>query len=456
MTSSEGFAWVRRLPGGWVRDPAGWACEHGWRRVPDGVLRPPDAEGVAAVFREARSEPAPPRSLLVVGGGRQLARTVGAGKAERGPAPSGGPGAAGHRPLWVLDVSAVGGPVEVDPDNLTLSAPASTPWEAVRRALDGSGLEYPVEGPGGGSSTVGGHVSSSTAGPRRHRHGTARDWVLGIEMVAADGRRVQAGRAVVKNVAGYDLTRLAIGARGSLGALVRVILRLRPQPVRMACARLVARDLEALWPLVLELRRRPGGPVAMEAWSTWNAGELPGGAPGEASALPAGLGVTALVEYQGSEAELDEERDRLERLAAGRADLTWLEAAHAEAAWRQWERWRLGEDLAVGSVARLGVPAGRLLRLWDDARSILRGGPPCLALASLGSGLLRLVGEAPGPERWRRLRTAAEAEGGYAVWEVPPGSDGYEPTRPQAHDLVEAVRRVFDPSGIVWTGEPGE
>lgn len=456
MTAGKGFSWVERLPRAWRLDPAEWAFRHGWRHVPDGVLRPPDADGVAALFREARAGPAPPRSLLVVGGGRQLARLVGAGRASRAQAPQRGPSTGGRRPLWVLDVSAVGGPMELDPDNLTLSAPASACWEEVRRALGGSGLEYPIEGPGGGSSTVGGHIASATAGPRRYRYGTARDWLLGMEMVAADGRLVRAGGAVVKNVAGYDLTRLAVGARGALGALVRVVLRLRPEPVRIARARLVAGELDALWPLVLELRRRPGGPVAMEAWSTWNADGHPGSASGGSWAPPAGSGVTAMIEYQGSEEELNEEKDRLERLAAGRAELSWLDEAEAEAAWRQWESWRRGEGIEVPAVARLGVPAGRLLGLWQKARAILRGGPACVALASVGSGLLRLAGEAPGPDRWERLRAAAEAEGGYAAWELPPDPDGYIPSRPEAEDLVEAVRRVFDPAGIVWTGDPGE
>lgn len=448
--------WVDSLPGAWRVEPATWATERGWGWVPAGVLRPPNPEAVVEVFRAAQGHPAPPGSVLVAGGGRQLARWV--------PA-AGESGATGGPPVWVVDVSAVPGEVDFNPANLTLEVPAGASWQQVAAVLarEGGGtLDYPIEGPGGTSSTVGGHLAANTARACSYRYGTARDWILGVEFVAADGRRVRAGRPVMKNVAGYDLTKLLIGSRGALGAVLRVILRLRPAPPARQTARLSAGSLERLWPVVLELRRNPGGPVAMEAWSWWVG---PTGAAGagvrSVPGVPAPLeacapALVALFEYHGPGDELEHERERLEALVAGRAELAWADAGEAQAWWATWRALRLGSQSHGGlvdrlAVARLGVPAGRMPELWQGGMEIAAAGPPCLAMGALGSGVLRVLGPPPDPQRWRRLRELAERLGGYAAWEIAPAGPGYEPTPPPARELSRALARVFDPAGVMWS-----
>jgi glycolate oxidase FAD binding subunit len=93
--------------------------------------------------------------------------------------------------------------------------------------LERHGQECPIEGPG---RSVGGRVASGLSGLRRLGSGPVRDWLLGMRVVTADGTIVRFGGPTVKNVTGYDLTRLACGSWGTLGVFTEVTLRLRPRP----------------------------------------------------------------------------------------------------------------------------------------------------------------------------------------------------------------------------------
>jgi glycolate oxidase FAD binding subunit len=81
-----------------------------------------------------------------------------------------------------------------------------------------------------GNPTIGGCIAANLSGPRRHRYGTARDLVIGVTVVLADGTIASSGGKVVKNVAGYDLGKLFCGSEGRLGLIARVALRLHPRP----------------------------------------------------------------------------------------------------------------------------------------------------------------------------------------------------------------------------------
>src|SRR5258708_31867137 len=79
-------------------------------------------------------------------------------------------------------------------------------------------------------ATIGGIVATNDSGPRRHRYGTPRDLIIGVEMALVDGRTAKAGGKVVKNVAGYDLARLLCGSFGSLAVITAATFKLSPAP----------------------------------------------------------------------------------------------------------------------------------------------------------------------------------------------------------------------------------
>lgn len=114
--------------------------------------------------------------------------------------------------------------------DLTATVEAGFPLDSLQHWLAAKGAWLPLDPPGDPGRTLGSVLATATAGALQHSRGTPRELALGCTVVTGDGRVVTAGGAVVKNVAGYDLTRLQIGAFGAFGILTEVHLRLRALP----------------------------------------------------------------------------------------------------------------------------------------------------------------------------------------------------------------------------------
>lgn len=128
-----------------------------------------------------------------------------------------------------ISTSGLVGIVEHIPAELTVTVRAGTTVEHLAEHLAQAGQWWPqVDSTPG--STVGGVVAAGASGMRRLRHGPVRDCVLEVVLITGDGRRVRGGGPTVKGVAGYDLPRLMVGARGTLGVLTQVTLKLTPLP----------------------------------------------------------------------------------------------------------------------------------------------------------------------------------------------------------------------------------
>lgn len=129
----------------------------------------------------------------------------------------------------LLDTRRLNRITEYNPGDLVVSAEAGVTLGTVQDAVAGHnqvlGLDPPEEG-----ATLGGVVAANASGPRRLRYGSARDLLIGVTVVLADGTLAQAGGKVVKNVAGYDLMKLYCGSLGTLGVLVSTTWRLHPRP----------------------------------------------------------------------------------------------------------------------------------------------------------------------------------------------------------------------------------
>ena len=121
-----------------------------------------------------------------------------------------------------------------DPAELTMTAEAGLGWDALAATVAANGQWLPVDAPGSREGTLGGLVAAGVSGPLRGHFGAVRDNVLGVVVVAGDGRLLRFGGRVVKNVAGYDLVRLLTGSRGSLGVVTDVSIRLFPRPEAVA------------------------------------------------------------------------------------------------------------------------------------------------------------------------------------------------------------------------------
>ena len=119
---------------------------------------------------------------------------------------------------------------EYNPPDLTFTAGAGLTLSALREITQPHGQWLPLNPPGGWEGSLGGALATGVGGSLRHLYGTARDHVLGLTLVAGDGRILRWGGKVVKNVAGFDVTRLCLGSWGSLGLITSVSARLFPIP----------------------------------------------------------------------------------------------------------------------------------------------------------------------------------------------------------------------------------
>ena len=131
----------------------------------------------------------------------------------------------------IVDTRGYSGIVAYEPSELVVTARCGTPLSEIDRALDEHGQFLALEAPRfGGDPTIGGVVAAGVSGPRRATSGSARDFVLGANLMNADGVVLRFGGQVMKNVAGFDASRLLCGSLGILGLITDVSLKVLPKP----------------------------------------------------------------------------------------------------------------------------------------------------------------------------------------------------------------------------------
>jgi len=129
-----------------------------------------------------------------------------------------------------VTTSALRRVIEYEPRDLTISVEAGLPWSELTGILAANRQMIPLDPPFGDRATVGGVMAANSSGPRRLLYGTARDLVIGMRFATLEGKLVQSGGMVVKNVAGLDMAKLMIGSFGTLAAIAVVNFKLQPAP----------------------------------------------------------------------------------------------------------------------------------------------------------------------------------------------------------------------------------
>ena len=179
-----------------------------------------------------------------------------------------------------VSLEAVAEFVEHVPEDMTATVQAGMSLADFQKRLAASGQWLPVDPPHPEAVTIGDLLGYNLNGPRRFGCGTIRDWVIGMAVVLPDGRLIRNGGKVVKNVAGFDLCRLFIGAKNELGVIVEATFKLLPLPEAEAhlarpCGSLGQAEevLEKIWvsdlqPTVLDLHRIDREPITLVAGFT--------------------------------------------------------------------------------------------------------------------------------------------------------------------------------------------
>ncbi len=230
--------------------PAANADAIGDRR-PHVVLEPRDAATVAAMLQWANAERL---AVTVRGSGSKLTWGLTWG-------------ANASRADVMLSTERLSGPVDHTAGDLVATVPAGAALDAVNDVLRREKQWLPLDPSVSHRATIGGVVATNDSGPRRHRYGTPRDLILGGEIALVDGRTAKAGGRVVKNVAGYDLSKLLCGSLGSLAVITSATFKLAPvAPVSCTLVAAVG-DVGRLGALALAVAGAPLAPSTIEIQS---------------------------------------------------------------------------------------------------------------------------------------------------------------------------------------------
>ena len=169
----------------------------------------------------------------------------------------------------VLDTRGYAGIVSYEPTELVVTARCGTPLAELEEALARNFQILPFEPPHFGAATLGGCVAAGLSGPRRAGAGGVRDFVLGTRVIDGRGRDLRFGGAVMKNVAGYDVSRVLAGSLGTLGLIAETSLKVLPRPPceRTLCLEMGETDA------IAAMNRWGGQPLPVSA-TAWHAGRL--------------------------------------------------------------------------------------------------------------------------------------------------------------------------------------
>jgi glycolate oxidase FAD binding subunit len=157
-----------------------------------------------------------------------------------------------------LDLSGIDGIIEYNPSEFTITAQAGTKLEQLSQLLGNHEQYLPFDPPFiEQGATVGGTVASGVSGPGRFRYGGIRDFIIGIAYIDGQGKRVNSGGKVVKNAAGFDLSKLMVGSLGRYGALVECSFKVFPKPKVLKTIRVGFSSMEEALERLISITRMP-------------------------------------------------------------------------------------------------------------------------------------------------------------------------------------------------------
>ncbi|GMR07912.1 MAG: FAD-linked oxidase C-terminal domain-containing protein [Gammaproteobacteria bacterium] len=262
--------------------------------------------------------------------------------------------------------------IDIDPDNRSMDVQPGVTNAEVQRAAARHGFFWPPDPTSGDVCTVGGNLACNAAGPRAIKYGTSRDNVLGLHAVTGTGDSIRTGVYTTKGVVGYDLTRLLIGAEGTLAVITRATLKLTPMAEIVRTLRAVYQDIHSAARAVAAIMSQPITPCALEIMDG-KCIELAN--QYKDLGLPEHAGALLMIEVDGAADAIDGAVERV-KTAAGNDGLLEIEAADSDAARKQLWQARKALSPALRHVAPkkinedVVVPVSRIPELIDGLQSL--------------------------------------------------------------------------------------
>jgi glycolate oxidase FAD binding subunit len=304
-----------------------------------------------------------------------------------------------------LDVSDHNGIVEYDPGELVLTCRAGSRLTEIRGALAENGQHFPFEPPGFGErATIGGTIACGFSGPARPWRGSLRDYLLGVKLLNGAGEVVQFGGQVMKNVAGYDMSRLMAGSMGTLGVLLEASFKVLPAPASERTLLFDCNQAEA----IESVNRWSGQPLPLSG-SFWQEGVL-------------------YLRLSGARSEVERAVARLDSGKLLKDTTCWCDLGEH----------RLPFFVKPGNLWRLSVPAANApLDLAGDC------------LVDWGGAQRWYITDQPAEE----IRKTARQAGGHATLFRGDAATGiFQPLPPALQQFQERIRQALDPHGVFNTG----
>ena len=386
--------------------------------LPSKVMRPVDAEDAARGLRLCDRIPA---AVVVWGGGTQIRL-----------------GARPRRYDLAFSTEKMAQLLEYEPADLTCRVQAGMTLRELQEQLGAQGQRLPLDPPHPERATVGGMVAANASGLSRARYGTVRDWVIGIAVAYPSGKVARAGGKVVKNVAGYDLMKLHIGALGTLGVVAEVNLKVQARPQSVTTVLGHFETAPAAIQAGVGLAHQylaPACSIVLDRQALWACG------------LTADWSWTLALKLEGYAREVDAGRDlaaRSIRDAGGRVEAHEDPPGFWDAA-RDWSSPLEGEV-----VLRAFVPIADLARLAGT----VPGSAQVMLQPGAGVAEVRLVGS-QAASALRSLRAAAGEDGQVIVASAPPeikaALDVWGPP-PTGFPIMRALKEALDPNGVLNPG----
>jgi glycolate dehydrogenase FAD-binding subunit len=340
----------------------------------------------------------------------------------------------------LLDMSRLNRIVDHQPGDLTVTAEAGLRLRDLNRHLAPYGQWLALDPPFADQATIGGLIATNDSGPHRHRYGTPRDLVIGIQLATPDGQLSKAGGRVVKNVAGYDLSKIVSGSFGTLAAIVSATFKLSPLPGASATVVVDRLSVDRLFEVVSAMSASQLEPVAFDVHIRHSAG----------AAVPE---ITSLIRFASfPEVVAAEVPNASARIAGVHQECRTLEGDTERELWTAHHRkpWDV-----PGTVVRLAWRPSDMRRAMGTLVGIAgANGFELVGRLGVGAGCVRLEGSVEDHREAVSQLQHSDAVGNVVVARAPLAlrtpAFVWGPRRPLG--ILQALKGELDPVGILGAG----
>jgi glycolate oxidase/D-lactate dehydrogenase len=357
---------------------------------------------------------------------------------------------------------------QIDVDNATAVVEPGVITYEFQREVEKFGLFYPPDPSSFKYSTIGGNIAENAGGPRCLKYGVTREYVLGLTAVIKEGEVIKTGNPVIKDVAGYDITKLFVGSEGTLGLITSAVLKLIPKPKTRGTALILFKNLEDVGRVVTKIMTSGIFPSALEFMDRDAIRAVeefrPVGLPKDVSAL-------LLVEVDGSPQSVKEDIKAVEELAKAMG-LEVKVAEDEESAEKLWTaRKSLGPALGNLRTGKINedvvVPRVYLSEAIRDYRKVAeKYGLLMVIFGHIGDGNLHvnLLYDKKNKEEEERAERAVDE-----IFEITlryngsiTGEHGVGLTKrkfleyqfgPVGMEILRGIKKVFDPKNLFNPGK---